>query len=626
MNPDAAVGIVAKSLVPESSVAAPLSSEQTIRNQHAAEVRSRYEATKATEPYAALLAGLLAPKETGLSTLDVDKEVGRRISETPPKRGVRDLRGEAIRAANEAKIIAEKGLDGIKKPDGTPNITRQDEIVNDYVARVLDRRTGLDILTPDEKVALAREELGRPEIRAKITELLKAKLDPSVETETEDDRTLAAKSAEKATKEKELTDKQTAITNANQELLDLRTKFARYQTDPTTGTDGDLLVRLKEAYGRIDIANAKTLRAWVKTTYGNNSNQYAADRTTIINSINNGIDIDSADTNSTNIRDLLEIEAAQAEYNRLSAERAALPQAILGKTAEIATFTAEQTALTLERTAIEVQIAPLAQKRLAREIALAGDLSQLAANAGNEVLDAKMIASADIYREVLAEKETAAKDRDEKTLMSGLQSRWVIGSTARDGKPIFKPIKGQIETDWKNAITSGDVMQEVEKLLTGSHTRILYTAASTPEEIQRANEEIARIKERLKTDKTFADHAKAEYLIALIGKRLESANALSSREQRLVEGLGWTDYASEYMERRTERRTKRKTELKEKTEKLFEKAGGIDSKKLSNLREQYGNNWGIILPLLMSGLSDSPKLEKYSGRRFNRLRRRPGYV
>lgn len=589
MNPDAQgkVEVVAKSYVPETAVPIGLTPAETTRRAEAKTLREKYEATKGDDPYAALR----APEEdSDLSTLDIDKEVERRISESDPT--LRDLRADAKAAANLVKTIAEQGIEGITDP------SLQDQIIDDYIIKVLDIRPAFSSLSDAEKKAIARTELQRSDVRTKIGELLRRKLNPSVETETEEDRVVATKQNERAEKETAILAHRQQIDATDQQLTANNTLAARYMPADLTATpptsEGDLLIKMREFRAGINTTRAAELRRDLATFYGKDRTQLERDKISIAQRIKDGEDITEA--TEIQIEELIELEAAQAGYQQLTTQRESIPQVDQALRAQRAEIEARLQTVIDEQVKLDSQINPLLQKRRAKEMAIVADIQRVVTQGGNAALTENVNTRVSILKTDTEEKAKATNDEDEQRLYNSLGSRWEIVVT-RGGERFIEEVPGRVESDWEKALATGNVLSQVEDMLIRSLQ--INRRTDTREQLQHKISEAKRIREKLKADPEFAQLATSEYLTALIGRRLETGEPISEGEQRLMETYGWMDHISDYIDQKNQQ----DQEFKTRVENLIQQAGGDQEDKINTLKEKYGNNWATILAILLSGVA-----------------------
>ncbi|MBI3984893.1 MAG: hypothetical protein HY344_03025 [Candidatus Levybacteria bacterium] len=588
MNPDAVqkVEVLAKSFVPEAAISAARSPQEAKQIEDAKQVRARFNANQ-DKP----LAALLAPEDIDdLSGIDIDSEVDRRIGEhTPPEE---DRRAKAKKLAHEAQTIAEKGIEGIEDPG------RQDEIVEEYVAKVIDiRGDAFRNLSRAEKEAIARSELSRQEVRVKIAELLKKGLSPTAEIGSEDERTLAVKMQEKGQKKAEEDRLNLEIISINDGIARLQQELMDYQPEnAATGTpEGDLHKLLEQAQARINAGRATELTRELVALYGRDRERLTADKASVRQRAKSGEIL--VDPTEEKLNELAQLEEAQREYDQRRIRRDSLPQEINNLLGELQTRNARLQTLTLETAILDLDINPLAQKKKAKEQAVVLNISRIVTQAANNVLNSDVARRDRVYGDMLREKSEEAEDNDETTLYSALGSRWERIVT-RGGKSSIETIRAAIETDWKFAIASGgDISTQVELLLS-YEIRKKIKLGTSPDKARRILEDAARIRERLKTDSAFAEKAKAEYITNLISRRLATGEPISVGEQDIIAKYGWTKHVAQAVEQIVQDDETLKTRIEQIVE-----STGVEASKLEALREKYPSQWATILAILLSGVA-----------------------
>ena len=588
MNPDAQakVEVVAKSYVPETAIPLGINAAEQAQRDEAKELRLRYEATKATDPYAALK----TPEELSeLSSIDVEREIGRRI--LAPETGLTDLRPDAERAAKEAKIIAEQGIDGITEPG------RQDVIIANYVTNVLNLREGFKGLFPDEKEAIARLELGRKEVRIIIAALLKERLGPEADPETDEDRILATKKREREAKQAESTNLATEIDDIAAQLRVLQETLDKYNPeDKSAGTPaGQLFNEMALAEAGINSAREAQLRIELTTFYGKDKVRLELARQSIRQREQDGKTI--TDPKELEVKELMRLEDAQAEYDRMKEEKKNLPKEIANLNAEMAKRTQRQQAVIIESALLDSEINPLIQKRRAREMNTVAVIERIITQAGNRALNKDVDDRAKLHKELITEKAKTAENEDDKILYEALGSRWDEVVTAADGKSTIESKPDIIKKDWEDAMASGgDILAQVELLFTEQITRNI-TAFSTTEQREKADAEVVRIRKRLNTDPDFAAHATSEYLVNLITRRLDNGEEISVEDQSIMERYNWM----QHVETSVNQSAQNDEDLKTQIDAILDKAGMADQERFQALQEQYPKNWAKILALFFSG-------------------------
>ncbi len=604
MNPDlqAQTEVIAKSYVPEAAVPTYTDPKEIEQREHAKQVRAKLEANPDNP-----LAALLASEDIGdLSGIDIDSEVERRIGAPAP--GEEDRREKAKKAAHEAQIIAEKGLDGIEA-------SRQGEIINEYIAKVIDvRGDAFRNLSLAQKQAIARSELSRQEVREKVAELLKSGLSPTAEVGSEDDRSLAIKMQEKGQKQSEANGLSQEFDRRIDERERLIQELADYQPeDATTGAaEGEKYRLMQQAKARINAGRAAELTRELVVLFGRDRERLTAEKVSVRQRAKDGEIL--VDETELKLDELARLEEAQREYDQRRARRESLPQEIQRLTAEMQALNTRMQAITLETAILDLDINPLAQKKKAREQTTLLGISRIVTQAANIVLNADVRKRDEIYRGILTEKARETEDKDNATLYDALGSRWEVMATI-DGQKTLVTNTLMLNSNWKFAIASGgDVSTQVEILLTDQIRKAIKSNTPAAERT-RILDDAARIRDRLKTDPVFAEKATSDYLTHLISRRLATGEPISIAEQTILEKYGWTEHIAQAVEQRVHDDETLKTRI----ERIIG-ATGVEQNKLEVLRKKYPSQWATIIALLLAGVA-VPDIS--SGKSwFDRLTRR----
>lgn len=594
MNPDAQTQVetVAKSYVPEAAVPTVLSPEETVRRNEAKALRARYEKTKDSDPYAALKAPEVS---SDLSTVDTDKEVKGKIHEAErDSTGTIDhdqqaLIDGALQAAREAKAIAEKGLDGIVDVSGNADTVRQQTIIDLYITRVLDVRGAFAGLTQSEKNAIARAELQKPEVRLKIAELLKQKLNPSEQTQTDQDKELATKQKQKKEKKREARETKIKLRKAKKELQDLEQIQNEHAAINSSGVEGLRHAEIRSLGNAINVGTIKQLREALISR--RNPQGFQEIYQLVGQKLQTGDVL--ADDYEEGVAELIRQEQLVVRYKALIQEGQSLDERIKAATEAVKEARRDRRKVKREISDLDDDIDDLEEPRDQREQALAGSLSRIITEAGNQVLTQEADRRLQMLRIDAEEKQKTAAEEDRKRLLGGIGSRWEK-VVMKGGKWVIEEYPLQIEEDWQNAISTGKVLPQVIEVLT-QHTRI--DTHDTPEQREKKRKEYDRIVERLKTDQDFADYAIDNYLTALIGRRLQGEKPIPDGERRLIDQYDWFKYASDFVDAQN----KQDQESQKRISTLLTEAGKNQEHKLEALRQEYGDNWSTILNILFSG-------------------------
>lgn len=589
MNPDlqAQAEVVAKSYIPETAVGTVTDPKEKAQIEDAKRVRAIFIANP-DKPLAALLA---SEEISDLSEIDVDTEVERRIAAPAP--GEDDRRGKAKKAAHEAQAIAEKGLDGIA------DAGRRDEIVQEYIAKVIDiRGEAFRSLPDDQKKAIAISELSRHEVRIKVAELLRRSLSPTAEIEAEDEKTLAIKMQEKGQKNAEKTQLEEDIVRIDEAITTLREELVAYQpANAATGTpEGEQFRLTEEVRRKINSGRAAELTKELMVLYSRDKEALAQVKIDVRQRVKDGGET-LTDETEIKVDELARLEEAQREYKQRQERRDGLDPEIRRLNTERQAREKRIQAIALETVILDLDINPLAQKKKIREQAVLTGISRIVTQACNSALNEDAKKRNDIYRGMLTNKAKETEDNDETTLYDAVGSRWEVMRII-DGQKTLVTNTVFLNADWRFAIESGgDVSPQIEILLTDQIKKSI-TNTTPPEERARILDEAARIHERLKTDPVFAEKVKSEYLTQLISRRLSTGEPIPVAEQTILQKYGWIEHIAKAVEERIKADTTLKTRLEQITQ-----SAGFDQAKLEEFRKKYPSELALLFALLLAGIA-----------------------
>lgn len=609
MNPDAVpkVEVVAQSFIPEAAVATTgLSPDQEAQRRDAQELRRIFEESKAEDPYAALKR---REKKADLTDLDLEEQIKRRIEEDPS--ATADLRAGMLEAATVARIIVEKGIDGITDP------ADQEAILKEYVRAVIDTREAFSSLTDDEKLAVAREQLSSPEVRVKIAETVRAKLDPSVDVEDATSGELATKRGGKAARDKEIADSQAEIEKIQLKLAELRGRLASMQRAGEGGRriDGLVYREMVALNQDINMTRLTELRRELDALYTTNQTinraQYDADKEATLRQKQLGLS--PTDPTQQKFRELIDIEEKQTRLAELMAGKETLPGQITAQEQELKTQLQAKQAARESATKLEGEIDPLVVKKRLKERELVLDMKGVIYETGNQALDDAVGERVAFIRGQITEKAAATTSADEKMFYDVLNKRWEKVETQDASGHLIPPhlVRDQdrVNADWQRLADEKNSLGLVEDLLTAPLIDKVTNAGTlglSADEVTGLNNEIERIKKKLKEDKTFAEKVTSDFIVALLSRKMEYGGGLTKEELQILDQLGWKEHLNEAFNAKLTR----DKGLQARAEELFEKVGISDKPSLETIRAYYFDKIGELIALLLSGASLETILKK----------------
>ena len=408
--------IIVNSYTPEGTPApATLSPEQQAARTRGRELRATYEKTKETDP----LAGLKRPeKTTGLSQIDVASEVNRRIG-IPEITEITDeqikLRETTFTAGEEAKIIAERGLEGIA------DIARQEAIVEGLVKTVLDIRPQFASLSDEEKRAIIRDLLQNPknaEVRTVITGSLAELLDPDTDTaESITPIKAAHETHETARKAVKSVKKEIKSTSDEIDVLK-KTANEHAATNPDTGAPGVKFQEIETLRGSIDYARMTSLRDSLQRTYGEN---FERAQQLVREKIKNGSPLAAYDKE---LGELVQMTDKAKRLEELIGERDGLPDKLTQKQKHLEKLRKQKVKRKIERDDAEETFDETEETKNKQEQTFARSVENVLSDSLNSFLDQDIEARNNHLRQISEEKIRQAGDGDEKRVLAGINSRW----------------------------------------------------------------------------------------------------------------------------------------------------------------------------------------------------------
>ncbi|OGH12389.1 MAG: hypothetical protein A2857_01490 [Candidatus Levybacteria bacterium RIFCSPHIGHO2_01_FULL_36_15] len=590
---------VAQSMVPEGTPAPGLTAEQQLNRSTAKRFNETFQTTKGEDPFAAL-----REREQVDLHIDFDKQINARIGtevtpvEMPVVGGVAgNAEGIRMNAAKNAaelgKRVQEKGYDALTDP--AEKTALQNELIN-----VINLRPAFDSLKPEEKTALAEAMLRNPDYQAKLGEILAGRVNVDMDPKLVEGLKEAAAKRDGAKedvdkKRKEVTQKQEEV-RRNKAELD-RFTIDRDETLPdgrVVYVVGDKLseLRVREANETLDNTAVNDGLGELGLA-GMTEDEIKELRTQVSEKMKNGtFDLAAAPYEEQVMSNVITHEQSLDRLEDLRDERVVLMQDEARLTKEITTLKDEVKALREAANKADDVFDTAKAAKDKQEEAYVQGLKNMFRDAGRGVLDDELKQRAESYKTWLTEQKKNAKDADTEKIARVMGSRYERAE--RKGKEtIFKPNKQRIENDWQVIMTGVGPEGILRTTLTSG---LEPNPADTPEEAARKEQEIARIDNRLKTDKDFVAQQSALIGGTILSYKMQTGK-LYEGDIRVMLHKSWGEAAVNNAIASNEKIVKKFDEIYgDKAQFTGGRPGYVE-----RMKRESGANWLKFLALLLAG-------------------------
>jgi len=485
-------------------------------------LRDKYESTKQEDP----LAALKQRRETGLKAIDGEKVIKRKIgSEAAPLTDQQgNLTGEGKRSAHvqesmqKIQKLEESGLEGFDEAE-------QQEVVAGVIKDTLDTRDAFASLSDQEKSQIARGLLAKPEVRAKLGEVMKRKLlDHTTEA---DPATQGLESAKAALDEKvrEVTTSAEELDHAKQEARHLKRRRKAHEPGGKLDTERE---QLKGEVSTETDERERLQQELAARVLDESSRQQLKEE--VAAKVKRG---DALTDEEEDVQKLMQMEGRVSNYRKLEDEKSELPGKLITANDKVHGLEDTQRDLSGQQQQLERAYDQAYENKIQQEESFveATESSDVVAEGVNEYLDEQVEARAALDAKLLEEEKQQSQDHDEQRLITTLRDRMYKVEQKRHRLKV-KRKKDQIAKDAKALILQGP------KEVTRQMMLEPFQGGGTPEERAKNGQERVRIEERLKTDKAFAEQMQQRVSQELIGGKIKSG-ALFEGDIMLLEQTQW---------------------------------------------------------------------------------------
>lgn len=511
------------------------------------------------------LAGLRRKDTAPSADLDPKKQVESIFG--TPKAGTPEAKvaDKALADAKDAKIIAENGLGGIVDKAGKPDIKRQNDIVDDLVAKVLDIRPQWASETTANKQAVIRELLKDEGGRKALAEALVTATEQSAEmTATQD--ALKTKREEWKTAIKEREKIRREVGKLKNKVTEIEKAIAEHKSG---GKRYKEIVRLEG----LDLATKMpALGKLIKVDYPDQAAQDIAIAEVTANSAKKPPAILS--TELQQVKDYMDMRKNYDSLQALRAEKdGGLKKQLKEKKQKFEDAAKKRKNNSRAREDLKDEVHNLRQQRQEQQHEASDNISNVMAESINQFLDAELEARITTLNEQNEKQAVESGDQDDIRYAAERKKRWQT-TEAPNGRPRQKYEKDKINTDWQEDLAGGDAVVDAKV------AAMLKTGSTNTAEIDR----------RL-TDPDYRKKKRDEYIADLISARSATAKIFPG-EARLLDENGWKDA----IDAAINADKRKKASVANITGQLGGDAGYVDK-----LKRQFGNNWFAILGLLLVG-------------------------